>query len=105
MPVTTHRPFVAATAATIAEPVAAHNEKTVLATSPRYARAAGKPVLLPAVSGLPFVGAAIRLVAGGVALAQLDSADLAGQRLRQLVDELDPPRVGVRRQAVADERP
>src|ERR671933_1169882 len=38
-----------------------------------------------------------------LALPQLDAPDLAGERLRQVVDELDPARVGVRRQPVADE--
>src|SRR3954447_8029859 len=37
-----------------------------------------------------------------LALAQLDAADLAGERLRQVVDELDLARVRVRRQPVAD---
>src|SRR3954462_3653773 len=35
--------------------------------------------------------------------AELDSADLASQRLRELVHELDPPRVGVGREMTADE--
>ena len=38
-------------------------------------------------------------------LAQLDPADLAGQGLRQLVDELDPARVGVGAKAAADVAP
>src|SRR3954468_10812613 len=38
-----------------------------------------------------------------VALAQLDAPDLPGQRLGQLVDELDHPRIRVRRVALADE--
>src|SRR3954453_18294672 len=37
-----------------------------------------------------------------LALAQLDPADLAGEGLRQVVEELDLARVGVRRQPVAD---
>src|SRR3954463_10603753 len=37
-------------------------------------------------------------------LAQLDPANLAGQRLRQVVHELDPARILVLRQAGADER-
>src|SRR4051812_36992352 len=40
----------------------------------------------------------------GVALAQLDAPDLAGQRLGQLVDELDDARIRVGRVALADVR-
>src|SRR4051794_18760610 len=36
-------------------------------------------------------------------LAQLDPANLAGQRLRQVLHELDPARIRVLRQAAADE--
>jgi class 3 adenylate cyclase len=36
-------------------------------------------------------------------LAELDAADFPGQRLREVVDELDRPRVRVRREAFADE--
>src|SRR3954464_10088615 len=36
-------------------------------------------------------------------LTQLDAADLAGERLRQVVDELDLARVGERRQVAAHE--
>ena len=36
-------------------------------------------------------------------LPQLDAADLPGERLRQLVGELDPPRIGVGAEPVADE--
>src|SRR5690348_5502488 len=38
-----------------------------------------------------------------LALAQLDPADLAGQRLRQVVDELDAPRIRVLGKARAHE--
>src|SRR4051794_27044341 len=37
-------------------------------------------------------------------LAQLDPADLPRQRLRQVVDELDAPRIGVLREPVTHER-
>src|SRR5207244_4899011 len=37
-------------------------------------------------------------------LPELDAADLAGERLRQVAHELDTPWICVRRQALADER-
>ena len=42
-----------------------------------------------------------RQLALELSLAQLDAADLSRQRLRQLVDELDPPRIRVGRMMVA----
>src|SRR5690348_6340088 len=39
-----------------------------------------------------------RRVSKLLALSQLDSSDLAGQRLRKIVDELDPARIGVLRE-------
>ena len=51
----------------------------------------------------------VRLLLGRLAaalellLAQLDAPDLAGERLRQVVDELDLARVGVGREVAADE--
>ncbi len=44
-----------------------------------------------------------RVSAVELELAELDPADLPGERLRQLGDELDPARVRVRREAFADD--
>jgi hypothetical protein len=37
-------------------------------------------------------------------LTKYDPADLAGERLREVVDELDAPRVGIVREPLANKR-
>src|SRR3954449_7908514 len=65
---------------------------------PQSERAAAQQALGDPVG---LLGAALRRL--HLRLAQLDAADLAGQRLGELVDELDLARVGVGRQPAAHE--